>query len=163
KSMRAGAKGIKVVMGGRLGGAEIARSEKEVDGSVPLQTLRANIDYGLAEAHTTFGVIGVKGWVYYGDVLPEEVRQQSPQALQAATVPAGGPSGERGYRGERGPRGERSGERGGERGPRPGGPGGERRPPRAGGPGGAGAGGERSGERRPPRAGAGSGTAGAGG
>jgi small subunit ribosomal protein S3 len=159
RTMRAGAKGIKVVMGGRLGGAEIARSEKEVEGSVPLQTLRANIDYGLAEAHTTFGVIGVKVWIYHGDVLPEKVRQQGPQALEQAGVPAGergprpergerGPRGERGGFGERGPRG--GGERGGfggERGPRPGGP-------RAGGPGGPGRGGERTGERRPPRAGA---------
>ena len=63
KSMRAGAKGIRIICGGRLGGAEIARSEKEVEGKIPLHTLRADIDYGLAEAHTTFGVIGIKVWI----------------------------------------------------------------------------------------------------
>jgi small subunit ribosomal protein S3 len=125
KSMRANAKGVKVICGGRLGGAEIARSEKEVEGKVPLHTLRADIDYGLAEAHTTFGVIGIKVWIYRGDILPSKRREQGEQA-EAVAQPAFTPreGGERRERGERGPRpqGERpryqGGERG-ERGPRP--------------------------------------------
>lgn len=70
RSMRAGAKGIKTVVSGRLGGAEIARSEGYSEGTVPLHTLRADIDYGTAEAHTTYGRIGVKVWIYRGEVLP---------------------------------------------------------------------------------------------
>jgi small subunit ribosomal protein S3 len=69
RAMRAGAKGIKTMVAGRLDGAEIARSEHYHEGSIPLQTLRADIDYGVAEAHTTFGVIGVKVWVYKGEIL----------------------------------------------------------------------------------------------
>ena len=69
KAMRSGAKGIKIMASGRLEGAEIARCEHYHEGSIPLQTLRADIDYGLAEAHTTFGVIGVKVWVYNGEIL----------------------------------------------------------------------------------------------
>ena len=69
-SMRAGAKGIKTSVSGRLGGADIARSEGYHEGSIPLQTLRANIDYGFAEAKTTYGRIGVKVWIYKGQVLP---------------------------------------------------------------------------------------------
>ena len=69
RSMRTGAKGIKVMVSGRLDGAEIARSEQYHDGSIPLQTLRADIDYGFAEAHTTFGCIGIKVWIYKGEVL----------------------------------------------------------------------------------------------
>ncbi len=69
--MRSGAKGVKIMVAGRLDGAEIARSEHYHDGSIPLQTLRADIDYGTAEAHTTFGVIGIKVWVYKGEVLPK--------------------------------------------------------------------------------------------
>ena len=65
----AGAKGIKIMVSGRLGGADIARSECQVEGSIPLSTLRADIDYGLAESRTTYGVIGVKVWVYRGEVL----------------------------------------------------------------------------------------------
>ncbi len=68
--MRSGAKGVKIKVSGRLDGAEIARSESYHDGSIPLQTVRADIDYGTAEAHTTFGIIGVKVWVYKGEVLP---------------------------------------------------------------------------------------------
>ncbi len=71
RTMRMGAKGIKVMVGGRLGGAEIARSESYREGSIPLHTLRADIDYGTAEAHTTYGRIGVKVWIYKGEVLPE--------------------------------------------------------------------------------------------
>ena len=70
RSMRAGAKGIKTMCSGRLGGAEIARTEGYHEGSIPLQTMRANIDYGFAEAHTTYGRIGVKVWIYKGEVLP---------------------------------------------------------------------------------------------
>lgn len=70
RTMRAGAKGIKVMVSGRLGGAEIARSESYHEGTVPLQTLRADIDYGFAEAHTTYGRLGVKVWIYKGEVLP---------------------------------------------------------------------------------------------
>lgn len=69
RTMRAGAKGIKTMVSGRLDGAEIARSESYHEGSIPLQTLRAEIDYGFAEAHTTYGVIGVKVWIYKGEVF----------------------------------------------------------------------------------------------
>lgn len=69
RAMKSGAKGIKVTCGGRLGGAEIARSESYHEGSIPLQTIRADIDYGFAEAHTTYGRIGVKTWIYKGEVL----------------------------------------------------------------------------------------------
>ncbi|MCD8198727.1 MAG: 30S ribosomal protein S3 [Phascolarctobacterium sp.] len=71
RTMRMGAKGIKIMCSGRLGGAEIARSESYREGSIPLHTLRADIDYGTAEAHTTYGQIGVKVWIYKGEVLPE--------------------------------------------------------------------------------------------
>jgi len=70
RSMRSGAKGIKTSVSGRLGGAEIARTEGYSEGTVPLHTLRADIDYGTAEAHTTYGRIGVKVWIYRGEVLP---------------------------------------------------------------------------------------------
>ncbi len=70
-SMRFGALGIKVACGGRLAGAEIARSEWYRDGRVPLHTLRADIDYGTAEAKTTYGIIGIKVWIYKGEILPE--------------------------------------------------------------------------------------------
>ncbi len=145
KSMRANAKGIKVIVGGRLGGAEIARTEKEVEGKVPLHTLRADIDYGLVEAHTTFGVIGIKVWIYRGDILPNKRRelgdiQQETVQQQQPAFPSrdGGRSGDRrggdrrpndggAPRGDRGPRpqGDRpQGDRGprpqgGDRGPRP--------------------------------------------
>lgn len=69
KVSKAGVKGVKITVSGRLDGREIAGSESYHDGSIPLQTLRANIDYGFAEAHTTFGVIGVKCWIYKGEVL----------------------------------------------------------------------------------------------
>jgi len=116
KSMRANAKGIKVIVGGRLGGAEIARTEKEVEGKVPLQTLRADIDYGLVEAHTTFGVIGIKVWIYRGDILPSKRREpgDQPEMVQQPAFPSrdGGRSGDR-RGGDRGPRPQ------GDRGPRP--------------------------------------------
>ncbi|HOC08564.1 MAG TPA: 30S ribosomal protein S3 [Bacillota bacterium] len=69
RTMRAGAKGIKTMVSGRLGGAEIARSERYSEGTIPLQTLRADIDYGFAEADTTYGKIGVKVWIYKGEIL----------------------------------------------------------------------------------------------
>ena len=69
RTMKSGAKGIKTMVSGRLAGAEIARSEHFYEGTIPLQTLRADIDYGFAEAHTTYGRIGVKVWIYKGEVL----------------------------------------------------------------------------------------------
>ena len=74
RTMRAGAKGIKIKCSGRLGGAEMSRSEWVHEGRVPLHTLRADIDYALAEALTTFGRIGVKVWIYRGDVPLEQIR-----------------------------------------------------------------------------------------
>ncbi|MFD2210220.1 30S ribosomal protein S3 [Virgibacillus halophilus] len=70
RAMRAGAKGIKTMVSGRLGGADIARAEHYSEGTVPLHTLRADIDYGTAEADTTYGKLGVKVWIYRGEVLP---------------------------------------------------------------------------------------------
>ena len=72
RARRMGCKGIKVRVSGRLGGAEMSRTEWEKEGRVPLHTLRADVDYGLAEAKTTFGVIGVKAWVFKGEILPEK-------------------------------------------------------------------------------------------
>jgi len=72
RAMKAGAKGIKTTVSGRLGGADIARSEGYHEGSIPLQTLRANIDYGTAEAKTTYGRIGIKVWIYKGQVLNKD-------------------------------------------------------------------------------------------
>src|SRR5277367_2800982 len=77
RTMRAGARGIKVQVSGRLGGAEIARTEHNADGKVPLHTLRADIDYAQVEAFTTFGRIGVKVWIYRGEVLPDQPRQSN--------------------------------------------------------------------------------------
>lgn len=76
RSMKFGAKGIKTTVGGRLGGADIARSESYHDGTIPLQTLRADIDYGFAEADTTYGKIGVKVWIYKGEVLPVKAHKK---------------------------------------------------------------------------------------
>ena len=90
--VQAGAKGVKIEINGRLGGAEMARQAKEREGQVPLSTLRANVDYGTAEAHTTYGIIGVKVWIYKGDI--ERGQRLDFQAQQ------GGRSGER----TRGPR-----------------------------------------------------------
>ena len=72
RTMRAGAKGIKTAVSGRLGGADMARTEGYSEGTIPLQTLRADIDYGFAEADTTYGKLGVKVWLYKGEVLPEK-------------------------------------------------------------------------------------------
>ncbi|HEY3316786.1 MAG TPA: 30S ribosomal protein S3 [Bacillota bacterium] len=71
RSMRLGAKGVKIRVSGRLGGSEMARTEQAREGTVPLHTLRADIDYGLAEAKTTYGQIGVKVWIYKGEILPQ--------------------------------------------------------------------------------------------
>ena len=75
RAMKNGAKGIKTMVSGRLGGAEIARSEQYHEGTIPLHTLRADIDYGFAEAHTAYGLIGVKVWIYKGEVLPVKKTQ----------------------------------------------------------------------------------------
>ena len=77
RAMRLGVKGIKTQVSGRLGGAEIARSEHYHEGTIPLQTIRADIDYGFAEAHTTYGRLGVKVWIYQGEVLQGQARKQS--------------------------------------------------------------------------------------
>ena len=70
RTMKSGAKGIKTAVSGRLGGADMARTEYYSEGTIPLQTLRANIDYGFAEADTTYGKMGIKVWIYHGEVLP---------------------------------------------------------------------------------------------
>ena len=76
KSFKAGGKGIKVACSGRLGGAEMARTESYSEGNIPLQTLRADIEYGFAEADTTYGKIGVKVWIYKGEVLPTKAKKE---------------------------------------------------------------------------------------
>jgi small subunit ribosomal protein S3 len=102
RTMKAGAKGIKVLVAGRLGGAEIARSEKYNEGNVPLHTLRANIDYGFAEADTTYGKIGVKVWINLGERLEKGLMSSIPEEKRESKR-------ERDNR--RGRRGERDGER----------------------------------------------------
>ena len=104
RTMKAGARGIKVQVSGRLGGAEIARSERNFDGKVPLHTLRADIDYAHVEAFTTFGRIGVKVWIYKGEVLPDQPRGEQQRAERAA---GGERATFRDRRGERGGRGRR--------------------------------------------------------
>ena len=94
-AMKGGAKGIRVQCSGRLGGAEMARTEFYREGRVPLHTLRADIDYGLAEGRTTFGMVGVKVWIYRGDVLPSREEQEADRARARARAAAGGPSSER--------------------------------------------------------------------
>jgi small subunit ribosomal protein S3 len=86
-AQRFGCKGIKVRCGGRLNGAEIARSEWYLQGRLPLHTLRADIDFGMAEARTTYGVIGVKCWIYNGEILEQKRRREKP-AEEAVSVPA---------------------------------------------------------------------------
>lgn len=97
RTMRMGAKGIKVTVSGRLGGAEIARTESDKQGKIPLHTLRADIDYGFAEAATTCGNVGVKVWIYRGDILPgqkpETSEEQAEQVLPR--FPRSKPRGER--------------------------------------------------------------------
>ena len=87
QAMRRGAKGIRIRLGGRLGGAEMSRTVTEKDGRVPLHTLRADIDYGMVHAPTTYGQIGVKVWIYRGDVLTEKkVQRPRPDAEQVAAI-----------------------------------------------------------------------------
>ncbi len=102
RTMKAGARGVKVQVSGRLGGSEIARTERNHDGKVPLHTLRADIDYAHVEAFTTFGRIGVKVWIYKGEVLPEQPRDGRHD--NRAAVPAGDRAQFRDRRGERGGR-----------------------------------------------------------
>src|SRR4051812_34503606 len=124
-ALRFGCKGIKVRVSGRLNGAEIARSEWYLQGQLPLHTLRADIDYGFAEAHTTYGVIGVKAWLYKGEILDLTKRR-------GGLLPEPEP------RRDRGDRRDRDRDRGGDRGPR-----------RDRGPGDRGPGGDRGGDRGP--------------
>jgi len=88
RTMQRNGKGIKVIVSGRLGGAEIARSYSDKDGKIPLHTLRADIDYGVAEARTQYGNIGVKVWIYRGEILPGEGKPQPVAARPAAARPA---------------------------------------------------------------------------
>lgn len=120
-TMRMGAEGIKVTCAGRLGGAEIARTEQYKEGRVPLHTFRADIDYALSEALTTYGIIGIKVWICKGEVYGK--RDLSPNVGIASTPKAGtkergerSERGERGDRGDRGGRGGRGGNAGGGRG-----------------------------------------------
>jgi small subunit ribosomal protein S3 len=106
-ALRFGCKGIKVRVSGRLNGAEIARSEWYLQGQLPLHTLRADIDYGFAEAHTTYGVIGIKTWLYKGEILDLTKRR--------SLLPEPEPRRDRGERRDRGDRRDRGGDRGGER------------------------------------------------
>jgi small subunit ribosomal protein S3 len=115
-AMRSGAKGVKIQVSGRLGGAEMARTEGYSDGRVPLHTLRADIDYGFFEAKTTFGRIGVKVWINKGEIMPKGFAQDLTELEAPQQV--GGPGG--------GPRGGRGGPRAGGGPPRGGGPGGPR-------------------------------------
>ncbi|WP_433329369.1 30S ribosomal protein S3 [Spirillospora sp. CA-294931] len=127
-AMKSGAKGIKVQCGGRLGGAEMSRSEFYREGQVPLHTLRADIDYGFYEARTTFGRIGVKVWIYKGEAAATRAEREAKAAQQRAQGGGerrgggGGRGGERRGGGGRGGRGGRGGERagggGGERAPK---------------------------------------------
>jgi len=91
-AMRLGAQGIKIMSAGRLNGIEIARTEWYREGRVPLHTLRADIDYGMGEAKTTYGVIGIKVWVYKGEVLTKAEAQAAPPAAAPATAPAEAPA-----------------------------------------------------------------------
>jgi small subunit ribosomal protein S3 len=139
-AMRSGAKGCKIQVGGRLGGAEMARTEQYSDGRVPLHTMRADIDYGFYEARTTFGRIGVKVWINKGEIMPAGYAGTDLTSLDEPTT-AGPGDGDRG-RGGRDGRGRgdgRGGGRGG-RGGRGGGPGGSGGGGRGGGPGGRGGG-----------------------
>ena len=96
RTMQRGAKGVKIMVAGRLGGSEMSRREANMEGRVPLHTLRADIDYGMAEAHTNFGRIGVKAWIYKGDIIrerkappePEEADVEEPAPVAAAAPTA---------------------------------------------------------------------------
>ncbi len=136
-AMRSGAKGVKVQVSGRLGGAEMARTEGYSDGRVPLHTLRADIDYGFHEARTTFGRIGVKCWINKGEIMPEGYTGADLTIMDEPAPQAPERDG-RGGRGGRDGRGRGGGPGGGGRGGGPGGPGGPGG--RGGGPGGRGGG-----------------------
>lgn len=110
-TMRMGAEGIKINCSGRLGGAEIARAEQYKDGRVPLHTFRADIDYALSEAHTTYGIIGIKVWICKGEVYGK--RDLSPNIGSGATPKGGEKRSDRPERDNRGDRGDRKGGRGG--------------------------------------------------
>ncbi len=86
-ALKSGAKGIKISVSGRLGGAEMARTEWYLEGRVPLHTLRAKIDYGFAEAHTTYGIIGIKVWIFKGEVLAKGIQQESTDEKKSARKP----------------------------------------------------------------------------
>jgi small subunit ribosomal protein S3 len=88
RTMQRGARGVRISIAGRLGGTEMSRRETETAGRVPRHTLRADIDYGLAEAHTTFGRIGVKTWIYKGDILPENLKEEPFEMLEPEIEPA---------------------------------------------------------------------------
>lgn len=88
RAMKLGAQGVKIRVSGRLGGAEIARSESYSEGKVPLHTLRGDVDYGFAEAHTTYGRIGVKVWIYKGEVLPEKALGTHQDVLEGGATDA---------------------------------------------------------------------------
>ncbi|MCC6731516.1 MAG: 30S ribosomal protein S3 [Chthonomonadales bacterium] len=124
RAMRLGVRGIRVMCSGRLAGAEMARREHQRDGKIPLHTLRADIDYGFAEAATTYGNVGIKVWIYKGDVLPGGTRPTEAEIVprreaMRAERGRGGRGGERSERGGRGgERGGRGGPRGGPRGGR---------------------------------------------
>lgn len=90
RSMKAGLKGIKIMTSGRLGGAEIARTEQYHEGSIPLQTIRADIEYGFAEAKTTYGRIGVKVWAYKGEVLRNPLKERAKPTNEVKKGPEGG-------------------------------------------------------------------------
>ena len=106
-AMRLGAKGVRINVSGRLGGAEIARMEWYREGRVPLHTLRADIDYGFIQAKTTYGIIGVKVWVFKGEVLEHDPMAQDKRWAQEAAGPSSNEGRERGPRGDRGPRRDR--------------------------------------------------------
>lgn len=112
RAIRLGAKGIRIRVAGRLGGSEMARVDGEKSGKVPLHTLRADIDYGFTEASTVYGNIGVKVWIYKGDVLPGARRAEPTEEELASQRRARRPRGERSDRGPRGERGGRGGGRG---------------------------------------------------
>jgi small subunit ribosomal protein S3 len=112
-AIRSGAKGVKVQVSGRLGGAEMARTEGYSDGRVPLHTLRADIDYGFFEARTTFGRIGVKVWINKGEIMPSGFAQDLTQIEAPQQAAPGGGGGDRDGRGGRGGRGRRGGRGGG--------------------------------------------------
>jgi small subunit ribosomal protein S3 len=104
RAERMGARGIRIRVAGRLGGSEMARTDKEAHGKVPLHTLRADIDYGLSEAATTYGRIGVKVWIYRGEVAPGQkavdlATQERPRPLERERGPRTGAGGPRGGRG----------------------------------------------------------------